>query len=182
MGTDASRFDRVEAHPDFATAPAQPVLPADQTIGLGHMVGPAFQTALWGIVLVFVIASLISTGASLMTSLVVILILGAIVVRRIKKIRGLVALRDAPIQKITAVIVKERAHVTGHDRRSSTAYYATLQTRDGRRVEYRITGALVGRLVVDDIGVAYVRDTIINFGVTTIQTRTLVEFIRFDVA
>jgi hypothetical protein len=78
--------------------------------------------------------------------------------------------RNAPIERMIAVVIKERSEVSGSDTSSaSTTYYTTLQSRDGTRGEYLTYRSLVGRLAVDDIGVAYVK------------ARTLVEFIRFDV-
>jgi len=95
--------------------------------------------------------------------------------------RGLIALRDAPIQRMIAVIVKERTDVSGGENSTSTSYYATLQTEDGRRIEYKVSGALAGRVVVDDIGIAYVKETVVDFGFTQIPTRSLVEFIPIPV-
>jgi len=43
------------------------------------------------------------------------------------------------------------------------------------------TGALAGKLVVDDIGIAYVKEIAIPLGFTTLRGKSLVEFIRFEV-
>ncbi len=102
------------------------------------------------------------------------------VIGGISAARRLIGLRDSPIDRVIAVIVKERTHVSAHDRRPTTSYYTTLQTRDGTRTEFRTSRALVGRLVLDDIGVAYVKATKLDLGIVSVEARTLVEFIRFD--
>ena len=40
MRTDPSRFDRVEQHPEYGSAPAQPVLPADAGLAVAAIAGP----------------------------------------------------------------------------------------------------------------------------------------------
>jgi hypothetical protein len=82
---------------------------------------------------------------------------------------------------MTAVVVKERTEITGRNDNTDTTYYATLQTRDGKRTEYRVSRALVGKLVVDDIGIAYVKELVFELGFTTLRSKSLVEFIRFEV-
>jgi hypothetical protein len=93
----------------------------------------------------------------------------------------LLAVKGAPIERMTAVIVKERTEVSGRNDKADTTYFVTLQTRDGTRVEYRVTRALVGKLVVDDIGIAYVKELVFELGFTTLRSKSLVEFIRFEV-
>jgi hypothetical protein len=172
MSTDPSRFDRVEAHPEYEMAPEQPVLPADASIGIAAIVAP-ISMSLFGIVfLLIAIGLLVEIKPPL--GFAIIFIAGALVfiLGGIAAIGKLVAFRNAPIERLVAVIVKERTDVSGggENREASTTYYATLQRRDGTRTEYRTYHSLVGRLAVGDIGVAYVK------------ARTLVEFIRFDVA
>ena len=169
MRTDPSRFDRVVEHPDYGRAPEQPVLPAD-AVGIATAAGPMTVT-LFGVVFFLIAVTLVlQIRPPLVVSIFVIG--GALVflLGGVGMIHKLVEFHNAPIHRHVAVIIKERSEmtVTKHSR-AQTRYYATLQLRDGNRVELHTYGSLVGRIVVDDIGVAYVK------------SRTLVEFIRFDV-
>jgi hypothetical protein len=181
MRTDRSRFDNLKQHPDFVAAPSQPVLPADGGITIAAVAAPLLLS-LFGCVFLLIVISLLATmGAPL---IVWLLFLGGglvFVFGGVRLSRGMIALRDAPIQRVIAVIVKERTDVSGGDSSTSTSYYATLQTEDGTRTEYKVSGALAGRIVLDDIGVAYVKETIVDFGFTRVPTRTLVEFIPIPV-
>jgi hypothetical protein len=169
MNTDPSRFDRVEAHPDYRTAPEQPVLPADASVGIA--IAAPISVALFGIFVLIAIGVLIHLRPPLMFSLVFMAVIGAIAVNGMRRFGSIIEFRNAPIERQIAVIVKERTEVTGgtEHHAASTSYYTTLQLRDGTRVECRTYRSIVGRLAVGDIGVAY------------IKARTLVEFFRFDV-
>jgi hypothetical protein len=169
MRTDPSRFDRVLAHPDYQAAPDQPVLPAD-AIGVAVLVGP-LTMSIFGIVFLLIALTLIhEIHPPLAISILVIggalvLLLGGV-----GMIAKLVQFRRAPVERFVAVIVKERSEVSaGGDEPAHTRYFTTLQTRDGARAEYATYRSLVGRLAVDDIGVAYTK------------AGTLVEFLRFEV-
>ena len=164
MRTEPSRFDRVVAHPEYASAPDQPVLPADATIGIAETIAPLTLTVFG---LVFLLIAIELAGSSPI-ALVGIGFAVLLMLAGIKLSAQLVRQRNAPIERLIAVIVKERADVSG-DSGSATTYFTTLQTRAGARSEYETCRSLVGRLAVDDIGVAYVK------------ARSLVEFIRFDV-
>jgi hypothetical protein len=169
MRTDPSRFDRVVEHPDYERVPEQPVLPAD-AVGVAAAVGPMTVTLFAVVFFLIVVTLVLQNRPPLAVS--IFLIGGALVVLLggIGGIHKLVEFRNAPIHRHVAVIIKERSEVTmTKHSRSRTHYYATLQLRDGNRVELHTYRSLVGRIVVDDIGVAYVK------------SRTLVEFIRFDV-
>jgi len=180
MHVDPARFDRVLQHPDYPSAPAQPVLPADAGIAVAAVAGPLLLSLFGALFLVVAISLLLAIRAPFW---IVLAFVGAGVVfvaGGIAMARTLVAVRDTPIERLVAVIVRERTDVGGREH-TDTSYYATLQTRDGTRTEYRVSSALVGRLVVGDIGVAYVKRTELDLGITKIRTRSLVEFIRFDV-
>jgi hypothetical protein len=171
MRTDPARFDRVAAHADFELMPEQPVLPADANLGIADVAGPVLLT-MFGLVFLLVVLSLV-VGGDVPLLIVAVFVAGslAFVLGGVRMVERLVRFRNAPVAKVVAVIVKERTDVTGGSTGSEmhTNYFATLQTRDGARTEYYTYRSLVGRLAVDDIGVAY------------IKSRTLVEFIRFDV-
>ncbi len=180
MHVDPTRFDRVLEHPDYPSAPAQPVLPADAGIAVAAIAGPLLLSLFGAVFLLVAITLLLAIQPPFLVSL---LFVGAGVVfvgGGIAMARTLIAMRDAPIERQVAVIVRERTDVGGREH-TDTSYYATLQTRDGTRTEYRISRALVGRLVVGDIGVAYVKHTDLDLGIAKVRARRLVEFIRFDV-
>ncbi|HUQ04666.1 MAG TPA: DUF2500 family protein [Kofleriaceae bacterium] len=73
------------------------------------------------------------------------------------------ALRKAksPVERALAVVVGDRTEITTHgssdDRRTSTSYYATLQFKDGARVELPTSGGIVGHTTRGDIGLAVMR-------------------------
>jgi hypothetical protein len=181
MRTDPSRFDKVEEHPDYPSAPAQPVLPADAGLGVAAVAGPVVISIFGALFLLVAITLLVAIRPPLWFSMIVIASGLAFIAGGVLLGRVLLSQRDAPIERMIAVVVKERTHVTSDERSASTNYYATLQTRDGARAEYRVSRNLVGSLVVDDIGVAYVRERTFDLGFTTIKSRALVEFIRFEV-
>lgn len=171
MRTDQGRFDRVLAHPDYASAPEQPVMPTDAGFGIAEVVAP-LSLSVFGIVfLLIAVGLLVDLQPPLVVTIMFIGVALVFILGGLSMSARLVNFRNAPISRVVAVILKERTEVSGGGDKSpaSTAYYATLQTRDGERIEYLTYRSLVGRLVVDDIGVAYVK------------ANTLVEFIRFDV-
>ena len=171
MRTDPGRFDRVEAHPEYASAPAQPVLPADATVGVAAMVGP-LTVSIFGLVfLLIAIGLLLEIEPPLAFTVLFIGTALMFILGGLGAFGRRMQFKNAPIERVIAVIIKERSEVEGGSDTSpaSTAYYTTLQTRDGTRTEYFTYRSLVGRLAVDDIGVAYTK------------ARTLVEFIRFEV-
>jgi hypothetical protein len=181
MRVDPGRFDKVTEHPDYPSAPAEPVLPTDAGLGVAAAAGPLMLGLFAGLFVLIAITLIIAVRPPLWFSL--IFIAGGLVFAAGSVLlgRGLIAVRQAPIERMIAVVVKERTNVSGNDRSASTTYYTTLQTRDGTRTEYRTSHALFGKLVVDDIGVAYVRDATLDLGFTQIKSRSLIEFIRFDV-
>jgi hypothetical protein len=67
--------------------------------------------------------------------------------------------RAAPIEQQVLVVVDERVEVSGGGKNSSarTSYHATLQGRDGSRVEYQTYGWLAGRIAAGDIGLAFLK-------------------------
>ena len=171
MNTDPSRFDRVLQHPEYSSAPEEPVLPADAGIGIAAVAAPLSLSVFGILFLLIAIGLLVEIKPPLAFS--ILFIGGALVfiLGGIGSIGRLIQFRNAPIERQIAVIVKERNEVTGGgtESKASTSYYTTIQLRDGSRRECRTYRSIVGRLAVGDIGVAYVKAT------------TLVEFIRFEV-
>ncbi|HEU0036981.1 MAG TPA: hypothetical protein VFQ53_40500 [Kofleriaceae bacterium] len=172
MNTDPSRFDRVLADARYETLPQQPILPPDTQVGVAAMAGP-FLVSMFGMVfLAIAIGLLLEIRPPL--AFTILLVGGGLllVFGGLDSVATVMQFRNAPIEREVCVIVKERTDVSGggEGRSTSTTYYTTLQRRDGERIECRTVRSLVGKLVVGDIGVAYVKASV------------LVEFVRFDVA
>jgi hypothetical protein len=170
MTTDPERFDRVTAHPDYpATGNRAIELP------YGSMAAVAAPTgfALFGVLfLVIMIGVLIEIKPPLWFAIP--LVIGSLMFIGGGASMAVSGLRfhNTPIVRLVAVIIKERSEVSGggeRGMRAHTTYYTTLQTRDGTRAEYATPDRLVGKLALDDIGVAYVKG------------HMLVEFTRFVV-
>lgn len=182
MRTDPSRFDQVERHPDYGSAPAQPVLPVDSGVGVAAVAGPMVMSLIGVVFVLIAITLLFAIRPPLLFS--VLFIAGGLVfvLGGMAFAKSLLAVRNAPIERMIAVIVKERTEmITSSSNATDTSYFATLQTRDGQRLEYRVSRSLVGKLVVDDIGIAYVKELVFDLGFTTLRSKSLVEFIRFEV-
>jgi hypothetical protein len=170
MTIDPARFDRVTEHPDYgATANRAIELPYSSITGIAVPSG----FALFGLLfLILAIGVLVQIKPPLWFAIPfvvgVLMFIGGgtgMAVRGIK-------FHNMPIVRLVAVITKERTEVSGggeHGMRAHTTYYTTLQTRDGTRAEYVTPDRLVGKLAIDDIGVAYVKG------------HMLVEFTRFEV-
>src|SRR5215213_1092229 len=152
MRADPGRFDRVEAHPEYASAPAQPVLPADASVGIAAVVGP-LTVSIFGLVfLLIAIGLLLEIEPPLAVTVLFIGTALMFILGGLGTFTKRVQFRNAPIERMIAVVIKERTEVSGGSDTSaaSTAYYATLQTRDGTRTEYYTYRSLIGRLAVDD--------------------------------
>lgn len=158
MHTDPERFDRVFSHADYPAT-------ADRRIELPH--GAALAVLWPGSLVVFgVLFLLIAVNILIelepplaITIIFVGLVLLFIVNAMAWTARGVQFFRTPIVRQVCVVI---------RDRTEADSYYVTLQIRDGTRAEYLTSGALVGRMIVDDIGVAYVKGHV------------LLDFVRFD--
>ena len=169
MRTDPTRFDRVVEHPDYGRAPEQPVLPAD-AVGVAAAIAPMTMTLFSVLFFLIVVSLVIAIKPPILIAIFVIGGASVVLLGGIGMIQKVLEFHNAPIHRHVAVIIKERSEVVANRHMpTQTRYYTTLQLRDGQRVELHTYRSLVGRIAVDDIGVAYVK------------SRTLVEFIRFDV-
>ncbi len=73
-------------------------------------------------------------------------------------------LSSAPLQRRIAAVVDERMNVTSNDKRSTTAYFCTLQFENGKRVEMKTKAKVAGLVTRGDIGIVYTKlDHIIDF-------------------
>lgn len=63
------------------------------------------------------------------------------------------AFRDGALERVPAVVRDERTRKG----KESSSYYVTLEFVGGKRDEYRVDGELAGRVVPDDVGVAYIK-------------------------
>jgi hypothetical protein len=169
MTTDPARFDRVSEHPDYpATANRAIELPYGSISAIAAPSG----FALFGVLfLILAIGVLVEVKPPLWFAIPfvagVLMFIGGgagMAARGIK-------FHNTPIVRLVAVITKERTEVSGgaNNTRTHTTYCTTLQTRDGTRAEYVTPDRLVGKLALDDIGVAYIKG------------HMLVEFTRFEV-
>jgi hypothetical protein len=153
MRTEPGRYDRVEAHPEYPSAPREPVLPVDATIGLAIAVPFAIASTA-GLLL---LALLVFAWISPLLALIAAVAIAGVLILALRAGQAAFTYRGAPITRAVAVVVGIQA-----DR-------VTLQLRDGGRLALYSWSSLLGRLAIDDIGVAY------------LKSGTLVEFIRFDV-
>jgi len=169
MNTDPSRFEQVEEHPDFAAAfERAPILPADANIGIA-VAGPA-ALSLFGIVFLAIALTLLADSNAPLAFTILFVMGGlTIILGGLSMASRALRFKNAPIQRCVAIIVKERSEVSGGDNSTATSYFATLQLRGGTRVELPTYRSLTGRLVIGDIGIAFVK------------SQTLVDFTRFDV-
>jgi hypothetical protein len=62
-----------------------------------------------------------------------------------------------PLERLVAVVSDERQDTSSDGRRGHTSYYATLETRDGARREFEVSGPLAGEIRPGDMGVGYVK-------------------------
>ncbi|HUS27647.1 MAG TPA: hypothetical protein VMZ53_04040 [Kofleriaceae bacterium] len=129
-------------------------------------------------------AAIITTGLSLLLTALMFLnplsIAGQVVIGLLLGVFGWAlymslekanAVRDAPVERVVAVIVKERVDLRRRlgDGRDTQRTYALVQTRDGERREYFVSKHAERRYAVDDIGIAYVKADV------------LIDFLRIDV-
>lgn len=168
MHTDPARFDRVTSHPDYATTATRAIeLPYGP---IGAIAAPA-GLALFGVLFLLIsIGLLIEIKPPIWFSIAlvggVLMFIGGGAAMAVRSVR----FHNLPIVREVAVITKERTEVTSSERsHAHTTYYTTLQARDGSRAEYLTPDRLIGRLAIDDIGVAYLKG------------HMLVEFTRFEV-
>ena len=166
MTTDPARFDRVLEHPSYSAT-------ANHRIELPHgpiaaIAGPS-ALAMFGVLFLLVTIGAFVGGEAPLWFMIpfvagafVFIVGGARIAMREARFHRM------PIERLVAVVAKERTEISGDGKSASTTYYTTLQTRDGHRVEYETPESLVGQLVIDDIGVAYVK------------AHMLVGFTRFD--
>ena len=169
MNTDPSRFDRVEEHPGFHAAfERAPILPNDAGIGIA-VAAPAAMSLFGVVLLVIMLGMLLHMGAPF--GFVFLFLVGgvAIVSGGLAMSNRALRFKNAPIQRCVAVIVKERTEVWSGEHSTRTSHFATLQLRGGTRVELATYRSVSSKVVVGDIGIAYVK------------SQTLVDFTRFDV-
>ena len=165
--TDPARFDLVRASPNYQIAMAHQPKPAV----IVNIVAPV---AMLVFVVVFIIfaASLMAGDSHVPVAFELFFFaipLAMTVVSVVLIGKGL-RYRNAPIEKDVLVVVGEREEVSsGSEHHSAmTRYYATLQDRNGARVEYETESWLAGRIAATDIGVAFIKGM------------RLVEFLRIE--
>jgi hypothetical protein len=154
--THVERFEEAEKDPQHAIARGLPA-PAPQTGAMLAMFVPF--GVLWLAMTGFMTYQFADVDGGmavfpLLVGLVGALGMGAFVAASVRRAR-------APVTRVIAVVIDERTHVSttgmGDQRSTHTAYYATLQLKDGRRLELRTSGAVTGMTTKGDIGLAVVR-------------------------
>jgi len=170
MNIDPARFDRVTEHPDYAaTADRAVELPYSPAIA----VAAPTSFALFGLLfLIIAIGVLVEIKPPLWFAIPFVIGVLMFIGGGASMAIGGFRFHNTPVARLVAVILKERSAVSGggeRGMRATTTYYTTLQTRDGARAEYVTPDRLVGKLALDDIGVAYVKGPM------------LVDFQRFEV-
>jgi hypothetical protein len=142
--TDEARFDEAERHDGFDLAMRHEPEPAHG--GMGQVVG--IVVLVFGVFWTFMALSMFPPMALFGLLFVGIAFYGAVY----KPMQ----LARAPLERTLAIVVDERTSVSGGGQNSSasTHYYATLQFRDGRRVELNCSGKLAGEITRGDLGVA----------------------------
>ncbi|MEJ7602641.1 MAG: hypothetical protein WKG01_32415, partial [Kofleriaceae bacterium] len=152
-------------HVAFARAA---ILPSDAGIAIA-VAAPAAMSLFGTVLLVIALGMLLHMGAPFGFMFVLLVIGTAIVSGGVSLSNRALRFKNAPIQRCVAVIVKERTEVFSGEHRATTSYFATLQLRGGTRVELATYRSVSSKVVVGDIGIAYVK------------SQTLVDFARFDV-
>jgi len=156
--THAERFDQAEHDAQHGIAMG---LPAPEASMATTVVVPSIFLVFWigiGSVVTMGFASGPGAGAMALFPLALMLagvfMIGGMIRTGLRKAK-------APVLRTLAVMVNDRTEVstsgTGDDRRTSTSYYATLQFKDGSRLELPATSGIVGHTAHGDIGLAVMR-------------------------
>jgi hypothetical protein len=167
--TDPARYDLVQASPGYPIASRhQP--PVSTTAGIAM---PVVSVALLLVFMSFISRTMPRPMPAPFGGFAVPFYAIPVVIMVMMCVAAARGLRyhRAPIQHAVLVVVDERTKVSSGGKQTavSTTYYATLQARDGGRVEYETSDLLAGRIAPGDIGVAY------------LKAHRLVDFRRFDV-
>lgn len=166
MGTEPERFDRVLEHPRYSSAPEVPV--GVPLVAIAEVTPAAIITTGLSLLLT---ALMFLNPLSIAGQVVIGLLLGVFGWALYMSLEKANAVRDAPVERVVAVIVKERVDLRRRlgDGRDTQRTYALVQTRDGERREYFVSKHAERRYAVDDIGIAYVKADV------------LIDFLRIDV-
>jgi len=125
-------------------------------LGLGYLfvtLGLIAATILTGILVNVVEGILYNIMAVLTGTFLTILVVGSPVYWVVVLIRWNKRNKDTPIRTKQAEVVVKRKHVsTDSEGDTTTSYYATFETQDGKRMEFRIKGGQYGLLREGDQG------------------------------
>lgn len=164
-----ARFEQAEAHPGHAAACAHKPAERPTFEVAGPMIG-LLATLLGMCFLLFIaveFGTLDKPGVLVPYLLLVLTMVGSFIALSVV-LRRVLAERSAPIERGVRVVVDERTGVVG-GKNPRTNYFATLQTRDGARVEHKCEEWLAARIANGDIGVAFM------------QAGRLLDFVRIEV-
>jgi hypothetical protein len=165
--TEAERFDRVLEHPTYKAAPDEPI--SGPLLGIADVPPSAIVTA--GVSLLVTALVVLKDPFSTANQIIIGLLLGVFGWALYMSLKQANAVRDAPVERVVAVIVKERQDLKRRfgERRESLRTYVIVQTRDGQRRELFAPKKVSTQYAVDDIGIVYVKADV------------LVDFLRIDV-
>lgn len=164
-----ARFEQAEAHPGYAAACAHKPAERPTFEVAGPIIG-LFFTLLGMCFFLFIaveFGTLDTPGVLVPYLLLVLMMVGSAIALGVMLYRVILE-RSAPIERGVRVVVDERTGVVG-GKNPRTNYFATLQTRDGARVEHRCEEWLAARIANGDIGVAFM------------QAGRLLDFVRIEV-
>jgi hypothetical protein len=176
FGDRATRFSALHVHPEREALQTAEVNLARHALGLG------FQVAF---LIVFVVIALTMAGGACtmgagasamgvpggkwaggMFTLVPLLIGGVGVAMLVALLSRSARFASSPLERLDRLWIDERTEISGGsgDSSASTTYYATLESADGQRREFKVGGKLTGRCSPGDMGVAFVKgDVLVDF-------------------
>lgn len=151
------RFDRAEADPQHTIAMK---LPAPKAPVLTTIIVPALVLALAIAIAAYVTSIFAEVGGRAWALIPVgVGVVGVLV--SVPLLRSAIRNARGPVLRRVAVVVDERTEVsslrTMGDMTTETLYYATLQFRDGGRIELVTNSGVAGFATRGDIGLAVIR-------------------------
>jgi hypothetical protein len=159
--THAERFDLAERDAQHGIALALPAPEASLATGVYF---PVVFLVFWIGIGLFIVSGAASAGIGMTLFPVALLVAGFVMSTR--QIATAMRKAKAPVFRKLAVLVDKRTEVSTHHHHredgrrrhhTTTSYYATLELRDGSRLELPTTDGVAGYSSTGDIGLAVMR-------------------------